>query len=165
MVVADQLHLQNAMLLAQAHAGCGVVLRCPQPFQYLSRRSVRRFVLSPMYADKEPRSNRHSAVGYKANAAEFGMGSRRERTRSPAMRAVANPGEVFLRKHAQFRTLHRRPTAATTAFRYAEGGTEIQVARRIYVGNLSYSVAWQDLKDHFKPVGEGIRGCCHSGYR
>lgn len=38
----------------------------------------------------------------------------------------------------------------------AEGGGEIQVARRIYVGNLSYSVAWQDLKDHFKPVGEGI---------
>lgn len=83
------------MLLAQARAGCSAVFRCWQPRQYLSRRSVRSFALSPMYADKEPRSIRHSAVGHKANAAEFGMGSRRERTRSPAARAVAHPGLVL----------------------------------------------------------------------
>lgn len=26
--------------------------------------------------------------------------------------------------------------------------------RRVYVGNLSYEVSWQDLKDHFRPVGQ-----------
>ena len=40
----------------------------------------------------------------------------------------------------------------------ADGAGEIEVARRVYVGNLAYSVAWQDLKDHFKPVGQGISG-------
>lgn len=153
------------MLLAQARAGCGVVLRCAHPLQYLSRRSVKRFALSPMYADKESRSVRHSAVGYKANAAEFGMGNKRERTRSPAARAVATPGENCVRRLRSFARRAIDPIAVSIAFRYADGGGEIQVARRIYVGNLSYSVAWQNLKDHFKPVGEGIRGCCHCGYR
>ncbi len=27
--------------------------------------------------------------------------------------------------------------------------------RRVYVGNLSWSTAWQGLKDHMKTVGEG----------
>lgn len=30
-----------------------------------------------------------------------------------------------------------------------EGAVTIRVARRIYVGNLSYQTSWQDLKDHF----------------
>lgn len=29
--------------------------------------------------------------------------------------------------------------------------------KKIFVGNLSWEVAWQDLKDHFKPVGEVLR--------
>jgi RNA recognition motif-containing protein len=32
----------------------------------------------------------------------------------------------------------------------------IQVARRIYVGNLAWQVSWQDLKDHFRQIGEVI---------
>lgn len=29
--------------------------------------------------------------------------------------------------------------------------------RRVYVGQLAWSVAWQDLKDHFKPIGNILR--------
>ena len=29
--------------------------------------------------------------------------------------------------------------------------------RRLYVGNLSYDVSWQDLKDHFKQIGNVTR--------
>ena len=29
--------------------------------------------------------------------------------------------------------------------------------RRLYVGNLSWDVSWQDLKDHFKRVGSVVR--------
>ncbi len=36
------------------------------------------------------------------------------------------------------------------------GGTVITVARRVYVGNLDWSVTWQDLKDHFRSVGNGM---------
>lgn len=32
----------------------------------------------------------------------------------------------------------------------------ITVARRVYVGNLDWSVTWQDLKDHFRSVGNGM---------
>ena len=28
--------------------------------------------------------------------------------------------------------------------------------RCVYVGNLSWSVTWQDLKDHFKTIGEVV---------
>ena len=30
-------------------------------------------------------------------------------------------------------------------------------SRRLYVGNLSYDVSWQDLKDHFKQCGSVVR--------
>mmetsp|Transcript_16464 Transcript_16464/g.36468 ORF Transcript_16464/g.36468 Transcript_16464/m.36468 type:complete len:145 (-) Transcript_16464:175-609(-) len=33
-------------------------------------------------------------------------------------------------------------------------GEQVRVARRVYVGNLAFPVAWQDLKDHFASVGE-----------
>lgn len=32
----------------------------------------------------------------------------------------------------------------------------VQVARRIYVGNLSYNTSWQDLKDFFRPMGSVV---------
>ena len=115
-----------------------------------------------MYADREHRSTRHASTEYKANAVDFGMGSRRERSRSPITRAVANPGELALRFHS---AVDCWTDSMQTGLGDAEGGGEIQVARRIYVGNLSYSVAWQDLKDHFKPIGEGIDRCCYSGCR
>jgi RNA recognition motif-containing protein len=35
--------------------------------------------------------------------------------------------------------------------------THSAVSNRVYVGNLSYDVAWQDLKDHFKPIGHVLR--------
>jgi RNA recognition motif-containing protein len=30
-------------------------------------------------------------------------------------------------------------------------------SRRVYVGNLGWGVAWQDLKDHMRKAGEVIR--------
>ena len=38
-----------------------------------------------------------------------------------------------------------------------EGGGGDAHGRRLYVGNLSYEVAWQDLKDHFKQCGSVVR--------
>ena len=31
---------------------------------------------------------------------------------------------------------------------------------RLYVGNLAWDIAWQDLKDHFKQVGNVVRLEC-----
>ncbi|DBB03287.1 TPA: hypothetical protein ACH3X3_010679 [Trebouxia sp. C0006] len=81
-----------------------------------------------MYADREPRVSRHVQIEYKTNAAEFGMGKQRHRSRSPFRRAVTR----------------------------SDATGDIEVARRVYVGNLAYCVAWQDLKDHFKPIGQVI---------
>lgn len=30
-------------------------------------------------------------------------------------------------------------------------------SRRVYVGNLGWGVAWQDLKDHMRQAGEVLR--------
>ena len=39
--------------------------------------------------------------------------------------------------------------------RHAEqpASTTIRVAKRVYVGNLSWQTSWQDLKDHFRQCG------------
>ncbi|KAL3145130.1 hypothetical protein ABBQ38_001734 [Trebouxia sp. C0009 RCD-2024] len=116
------------MLLANHFSRCSLVHNRVALSRCRPTRRLGELASGRMYADREHHSTRHVSHEYKANAVDFGMGSRRERSRSPVARAVANP----------------------------EGGGEIQVARRIYVGNLSYSVAWQDLKDHFKPVGEVV---------
>ena len=39
--------------------------------------------------------------------------------------------------------------------RFPHGG-QTQQGNRVYVGNLAYSVSWQDLKDHFKPIGHVV---------
>lgn len=36
------------------------------------------------------------------------------------------------------------------------GGGGVSVGRRVYVGNLSWQVQWQDLKDHMRQVGEVV---------
>lgn len=115
--------------------------------QYLTHRG--------MYADREPRVPRHVQIEYKSNAAEFGMGKQRHRSRSPFRRAVTRSGQrLFL--HLCYCPL--RPSQQHRTAYSADGAGEIEVARRVYVGNLAYSVAWQDLKDHFKPIGQGIHG-------
>ena len=108
-----------------------------------------------MYADREPRVSRHVQIEYKSNAAEFGMGNQRHRSRSPFRRAVTRSGQPLLLRlcYCPLRPIQQRRTAYS-----ADGAGEIEVARRVYVGNLAYSVAWQDLKDHFKPIGQGIQG-------
>ncbi len=108
-----------------------------------------------MYADREPRVPRHVQIEYKSNAAEFGMGKPRHRSRSPFRRAVTRSGQrLFLR----LCYCPLRPSQQHRIAYSADGAGEIEVARRVYVGNLAYSVAWQDLKDHFKPIGQGIHG-------
>jgi len=108
-----------------------------------------------MYADREPRVSRHVQIEYKSNAVEFGMGKQRHRSRSPFRRAVTQSGQrLFLRLcHCPLRPSQQRRVAY-----FADATGEIEVARRVHVGNLAYSVAWQDLKDHFKPIGQGIHG-------
>eukprot|EP00747_Dinoflagellata_sp_TGD_P218809 gnl/TRDRNA2_/TRDRNA2_91014_c0_seq1.p1 gnl/TRDRNA2_/TRDRNA2_91014_c0~~gnl/TRDRNA2_/TRDRNA2_91014_c0_seq1.p1 ORF type:complete len:483 (+),score=85.23 gnl/TRDRNA2_/TRDRNA2_91014_c0_seq1:46-1449(+) len=39
--------------------------------------------------------------------------------------------------------------------RYSDS-TAGRVGKRCYVGNLAFSTTWQDLKDHFKPVGKVV---------
>ena len=39
--------------------------------------------------------------------------------------------------------------------RIAGPGGVIRVAKRIYVSNLTWRTSWQDLKDHFRQVGNG----------
>lgn len=116
---------------------------------------VHRLTHRRMYADREPRMPRHVQIEYKSNAAEFGMGKQRHRSRSPFGRAVTRSGQrLFLR----LCSCPLRPSQRHRIPYSADGAGEIEVARRVYVGNLAYSVAWQDLKDHFKPIGQGIYG-------
>ena len=34
------------------------------------------------------------------------------------------------------------------------GSPQVGVGTKVYVGNLSWETSWQDLKDHFRSVGE-----------
>jgi RNA recognition motif-containing protein len=47
----------------------------------------------------------------------------------------------------------RRDRSRSHERQRGEQQVEITVARRVYVGNLSYRTSWQDLKDHFGQVG------------
>ena len=49
----------------------------------------------------------------------------------------------------------RRSNNRSTPYgRGGGGGGDADAAKRVFVGNLAYSVAWQDLKDHMKQAGE-----------
>ncbi|KAH8095357.1 RNA binding-protein [Aureococcus anophagefferens] len=53
----------------------------------------------------------------------------------------------------------KRPAVQAPAWgepRGGGGGGEIEVGRRVYVGNLSWGTSWQDLKDHFRPCGSVV---------
>ncbi len=45
------------------------------------------------------------------------------------------------------------------------GGGGITVGRRVYVGNLSWQVQWQELKDHMRQVGEVVYADVMTGAR
>lgn len=112
-----------------------------------------------MYADREPRPARRVQIEYRSNAAEFGMGRHRQRSRSPVRAAVARSGDcLFLNVIPYCRLVRSGASGEAIWCVFADGVGETEVARRVYVGNLAYSVAWQDLKDHFKPVGQGTSG-------
>ena len=53
----------------------------------------------------------------------------------------------------------KRPAVQAPAWgepRGGGGGGEIEVGRRVYVGNLAWGTSWQDLKDHFRPCGSVV---------
>lgn len=45
---------------------------------------------------------------------------------------------------------------ARTSAGDGRGGVTVRVARRVYVGNLSYKTSWQDLKDFFRETGNVV---------
>jgi RNA recognition motif-containing protein len=49
---------------------------------------------------------------------------------------------------------HHQPPGTTGQHHFSSG--EQAKSRRVYVGNLSWDVAWQDLKDHMREAGEVI---------
>jgi RNA recognition motif-containing protein len=64
---------------------------------------------------------------------------------------------IFVREDREDRTSSTHAAAsATTSSSNSHGGhrTAGEQTRRVYVGNLSWDVAWQDLKDHMRQAGE-----------
>jgi RNA recognition motif-containing protein len=44
-----------------------------------------------------------------------------------------------------------------------QGGDDEEKSRRVYIGNLSWGVSWQDLKDHMREAGEVTRADIMTG--
>lgn len=44
-----------------------------------------------------------------------------------------------------------------------KGDEEVEQSRRVYIGNLSWGVSWQDLKDHMREAGEVTRADIMTG--
>jgi RNA recognition motif-containing protein len=68
----------------------------------------------------------------------------------------------------EFKTIHDASTALRNSsliavedmlIRKPHFGEELKPEnrRKVYVGQLAWSVAWQDLKDHFRSIGEVVR--------
>lgn len=51
---------------------------------------------------------------------------------------------------------HARPAPPSTGAGHRFSSGEEAKNRRVYVGNLSWDVAWQDLKDHMRSAGEVV---------
>ena len=61
------------------------------------------------------------------------------------------PGKVT----ASSRAIRRpAPSAAAKSAGKGSGRAQPQGGKSVYVGNLAWDVSWQDLKDHFKTVGQ-----------
>jgi len=50
----------------------------------------------------------------------------------------------------------RKPRSGRNRLQQNAPYETVRVAKRVYVGNLSWQVSWQDLKDHFREAGEVI---------
>ncbi|KAL9183998.1 hypothetical protein ACHAXT_002084 [Thalassiosira profunda] len=57
------------------------------------------------------------------------------------------------------RTPYAKPQAMVT-----DGGDAVSQNKRVYVGNLSWGVTWQDLKDHMRTAGEVVRADVLTGH-
>lgn len=77
-------------------------------------------------------------------------------TAKDAAQAVATLNDSELKGRQIFVREDRedRPTFVASGGRFTSG--EQAQGRRVYVGNLSWDVAWQDLKDHMKQAGEVV---------
>ena len=164
-----------SMLVLRSRCLCHAVRTQPLFVRRLSVRPV-----ACMYADRVPRQ-RHA--NHKANVADFGMGDFPHRSRSPAAlftRAAATGTQlvacsvaarshdkpvlpqlkissqiVVLNADADATDASVTDPAAPSATTEAAPLQQVSVARRIYVGNLAFTVTWQDLKAHFQSVGPG----------
>ena len=66
--------------------------------------------------------------------------------------------QIFVREDREERSgagAHVRPAASAAGGHRFSSGEEAK-NRRVYVGNLSWDVAWQDLKDHMRSAGEVV---------
>jgi RNA recognition motif-containing protein len=67
-----------------------------------------------------------------------------------------NGRQIFVREDREVRTgvafVPPSPNRVGSGNRFSSG--EETQTRRVYVGNLSWNVAWQDLKDHMREAGE-----------
>jgi RNA recognition motif-containing protein len=67
-----------------------------------------------------------------------------------------NGRQIFVREDRETRSggggFASRPPAGGSGHNFSSG--EQSQNRRVYVGNLSWDVAWQDLKDHMREAGE-----------
>ena len=71
--------------------------------------------------------------------------------------------QIFVREDREEKSGHAAPAAAaaTAAGGVSSGGHRFSTGeeaknRRVYVGNLSWDVAWQDLKDYMKQAGDVV---------
>ncbi|KAL7556807.1 hypothetical protein ACA910_005242 [Epithemia clementina (nom. ined.)] len=67
--------------------------------------------------------------------------------------------QIFVREDREERSGtagHARPAAAVAGGGHRFSSGEEAKNRRVYVGNLSWDVAWQDLKDHMRSAGEVV---------
>merc|ERR1712226_1580853 len=66
--------------------------------------------------------------------------------------------QIFVREDREEKsgatTFARLTVAGSGGHRFSSG--EEAKNRRVYVGNLSWDVAWQDLKDHMRQAGEVV---------
>ena len=71
--------------------------------------------------------------------------------------------QIFVREDREQQQQQQQRSSSNTTSNYFGGGGqrafssgEQAKTRRVYVGNLSWDVAWQDLKDHMRQAGEVV---------
>lgn len=64
-----------------------------------------------------------------------------------------NGRSIFVREDREGGATHSKITGMKVSSRSGEQGGVVDLSKHVYVGNLSWDVSWQDLKDHMKRAG------------